>query len=175
MKTILRLSLIIWSVATLASCTDDHLPAANENTPRTTVYLQFGIDPYGRFDTIATRHDPCKWFDGIQNKAAQMTVQTLVPDASKPSGMREINPPQIFKRYPDFPDGDPNGLGVQLPESGGSIMIVTIYGEPNADCCPGPPPGRPIFRLFWPYGKVETSIRIRRMIPGAAPGDCLYF
>jgi hypothetical protein len=163
------LVLLCLSLTSCESCGDDGIPPAEETTPRTTLYLQFGNSFL--FDTVTDRYDSCRYFDGLNGRAVQMVVEIMVPG---PGGLKNLYPPQVFKRYNDFPSGDPSGKGVQVPETGGYVMVVTIIGEESADCCPGPPPGRPVYRTVWPYGETQLQFRVRKMLPETVD-YCLYF
>ncbi len=167
----------IAALCLLLSACDSELPPADSQTPSTTVYLNFGHEPLNRYDTVTARYDPCKFFDGWINKATQVSIRVCVPSPGNPPSFKDIYPVQNFQRYPDFPSGNPNGIGVQLPETGGFVMIVTIYGEPDSRCCPGTPPGRVIYRLMWPYATMEGAMRVRYMLPeSSSPNiECLYF
>lgn len=151
----------------LASCEgcedEDIIPPATETTPTTVLYLNYGQHEW--YDTLSGREDKCKFFDGVMNKAAQVVVRILVPDPTSAAKMRDLYPAQVKTRYPDFPSGDPNGLGFNVPQTGGYAMLIQIYGEIDTDCCPGPPPGRPYFEGFWPYDDTENGFRLRHIIP----------
>lgn len=148
----------------------DAPPPATPSTPQITAGM--GFDSY-LYDDLVDRNEPCLWFDGYQNKAEQVTVFIYSTD---PSGvLLQIYPPQIFRDGKDFYGGNPNGLHFKAPESGGYVMVVRVYGKPNADCCPGPPPGRPVYEAWWPYDEIVNPgypvvINICRF-----NGECLYF
>jgi len=171
--TYVACAVLIFTLSSCKACKDDedYIPPASESAPTTTMYMNYGVHNW--YDTVTNRMDKCRYFDGVQNKAAQVTVRILVPDATKAGGARDLYHPQIFKRYPDFPSGDPNGMGVQVPVSGGYIMLISIFGEPDEDCCPGPPPGRPYFESIWPYDQTENGFRLRHVLPEFK--YCIYF
>ncbi len=168
-------------MALLMTACDTEIEPADESTPSVTVYLLFGADAFGTntFDNAEDRHNPCKYFDGLMNKAVQVDVRVAVPDPTSQYGFRDIYPIQTFLRNPDFPGGDPNGIGVQLPGTKGFVMIITIYGEPDPRCCPAPPSpvGRVVYRRIWAYSTMEGALRTRAMLPETAwpKIECLRF
>lgn len=168
-KTMVILAALLSGVMfSASSCEDPNIPSADENTPSVTAGMGFD-DP--RYDDYADRDDPCVWFDGYQNEAAQVTIN-IYATSSGGQGLKQIYPPQNFVDGQDFFGGNPNGLHFQVPATGEFIMEVIAYGKPNEDCCPGPPVGRPVFKTIWPptsYNGYPAFFNMLRF------HNCLYF
>ncbi len=145
--------LLLGAVLLFASCSSsklqDVLPPADSNTPKVAIALVFNNYLY---DTVANRHDKSLYFDGVQNRAVRVDVRIFTVNPTN-GVVRDSYPIQSFDNGKDFQNGNPNYLQVNIPKSGGFVMEVTVYGEKDADCCPGPPVGRPVFRSTWPYGE----------------------
>ena len=124
-------------------CACDGVNPATATTPTTTVGLLFGEHPL--YDDLPDRNDPCVWFDSEMNKAAQVNVEIFVPvfdEDGRVKNVIQIGKTQRFVNGHDFQNGDPDGINAKVPESGGYQMVVTVYGEIDEDCCPGPPTTR---------------------------------
>lgn len=155
----------------LTSCTNDPdaPPAATPSTPQITAGMGLTNSLY---NNLPNRNDPCAWFDGDQNKATQVTIETFTLDSQ--GKMIKLYDPQIFLDGRDFYGGDPGGLHFKAPEKGGFLMVVSVYAEPNEDCCPGPPPGRPVYREIWPWVEIDRGYPVVVNLPHFT-GECLYF
>ena len=146
---------------------------ATSNSPTVTVGLGFGDDLV--FDGVPDRYDPCKWFDSEMNEAAQVNVEIFAPvfdDDGEIADVIQIGETQTFVNGYDYQNGDPDGIHAEIPSTGGFLMTVTVYGEINEDCCPGPPPGRPVFRSIWPYTEYG-GFPVFKMLPSFS--HCLFF
>jgi len=108
---------------------------------------------YYLFNDAPDRDNPCHWFDGVQNEAAVViiAINTIqVNEAGNPVTV-PVYADQVFRNGVDFSVGNPNGIHFNVPKNGHFSMEVTVIGEPNDDCCPGDPPGRPVFKARWGY------------------------
>ncbi|MCE2503969.1 MAG: hypothetical protein J4G05_07930 [Chlorobi bacterium] len=70
---------------------------------------------------------------------------------------------QTFRSGVDFQNGNPNGIRAEVPKRGGYLIRVVVTGEVNEDCCPGPPPGCPVYRKIWDYR--DDKVEIRAQLP----------
>ncbi len=168
--TTILLSIIIFAI-NFGGCGPGYedLPPADPSVAKTTMYFNFGGHPL--YDTVGGGTDPCRYFDGQSSSAAQVIVEILIPSTSSPGGLENLYPPQVFVDGKDF-NKDPDGIGVQVPQKGGYLTLITVIGYPNPNCCPGPPVGRPVYRTIWPYTETQVGFRLRYVLPQFQ--FCLY-
>ena len=143
------------------------LPPADKNSPTVVAPLAFDHPWY---DELPERGNKCRWFDGMQNSARQVDVRVLSMNTDNGT-LYDLYPVQTFVNGRDFFYGNPGSLGITMPRSGGFFLEVTVYGEPDSDCCPGAPPGRPLFRAMHPYDEYGGVGRFN--VPRFV--QCLYF
>lgn len=138
--------------ATLSGCSGgpDIPQPADPNSESVSVHMLFD---HGLFNSVGDRDNPCHWFDGVQNRAALViiSINTIQMNGAGNPVTVPVYADQVFKNGVDFSGGNPNGIQFNIPKNGFFSMDVTVIGEPNDDCCPGDPPGRPVFKARWGY------------------------
>ena len=147
----------------------EDLPPADPSGAKTTMYFHFA--GHLLYDTVGGHTDPCRYFDEESISAAQVIVEVVVPSTTAPGGIEHLYPPQVFIDGKDF-NKDPDGIGVQVPQKGGYLTVITVIGYPSPDCCPGPPVGRPVYRTILPYTETQMLLILKSILPQFQ--FCLY-
>ncbi len=129
-----------------ADCDDKKLTSAGAESGNMRLHFGDDLDFIGViiYDYLPDRYDPCRWFDSEMNKAVEVHTQTFT--FNEQMGVYQISGKKKFLDGTDFHNGDPDNLLVPIPVTGSWFMIIDVVGEVDEDCCPGDPPGRPVYR-----------------------------
>lgn len=140
--------MVALAIVTTGCGGNDFPPPADPTGDFVEVSLLFFVDVG---DPPPDHDDPCVWFDGYRNHATTVAV-TLIGAVGQ-----DIHPVQVFRNGIDFSGGNPNGIRIEVPKAGNYSMVVEVYGETDEDCCPGSPPGKPVFKAVWNYFSTDNQ------------------